>query len=259
MQRVQPRPLLQAATIEDEEEIVRSSLCYALLASAFVLGSCAPDETICLTDTDCDQGQVCEREVCTTLCVTDSDCAENELCLDRSTGEGKACAVSLDEPDQETMDVMNTWIILVRGGADVDCNSSSPGPDIVGIATQDANLEELAFGESILGDLRGDTNSSDPDVLDGRRWQDACDAAVSLGCDGWVALRLVGEDGLTLGINSLTARLDVVERGAACGERDDEPYRVFACNDPNAVANNDDISSCTRLLAEGSGTREFEL
>lgn len=248
-----------AATPHSNPEEDVSAGFRTILFSALVATSCAPEETICLTDTDCDQGQVCVSEVCTTSCITATDCAEDEECIARDEGQGRACQVAgganVDTGGNAEEDA---WVILIRDQSATDCDSETPGADIVGLRVRDATGDVMARGQLILGDLQPESNPSIPGELDGMTFTEDCDEpAVSLGCGGWVALRPVNEDGLTVPLTVFAESIETVEWGESCGENSRESYAVYACNDSNAVANNDDISSCTRLLDEGSGSLVF--
>lgn len=228
-----------------------------LIAGAAVFSACAAEDTACLTDVDCDQGQVCRASTCTTLCVVDSDCADGEECVSRGPDESRACRSDLlatgEDGDEE--DGANTWILLIRSGS-TDCSSETPGPDIVGASVLGTGGTVVARAEALLGDNpEHDLNRIDA----AEPTQDCANSGLSMGCESWVALRLVDNKGLSAPLSGFTDSLQVDEWGESCRERADESYTVYRCLIPGDVENNDDISSCTDEIGSAAGPHKFEV
>lgn len=236
--------------------VPRLALAASTLMGAAMATACAGEETSCLTDVDCDQGQVCRASTCTLSCVVDSDCASDEVCVSRGQDESKACRADTLSTDDAGESETNTWIIQLRLAKPSDCSEQQSLPAIADIHVLGTGDEIVARAEPFL--------SNDPDaeltLPASEEPEDICELTpLELDCDTWVAARLVDESGLPIALSPFTQAIKVVEWREVCGGQTSLEYELLACTAPSEVENNDDVTSCTEVIGRGVGSVELEV
>lgn len=224
---------------------------------------CGAPVAECALDSDCDQGQACERSQCVSVCGTDAECLPGEVCLKGTTTDLRICqSEAAATSDGDPVDV---HAVLVQDASET-CDSMQPGADIAFVLLEDHAGAVVGWGAVIDGSTAGAANLYGSwDHIDGDRpdaGADSCppwaaESVVSLGCDGFVVVEFRDSAGAVIAIDAGSHRLRVGELGAQCEDVEDDAYDVFLCTEPTSAE--DVATACSVPVGTGNGERSFEL
>lgn len=254
-------------------------LIFVGLASTAMFVACADEEgQSCLTDTDCDNGFVCESDICVETCATDTDCPIGEMCEPR-LGDGTE-NVCVTDPDYNNStnnttnnttnnnnnggDIAQALFVIDKSSGDA-CTGSDPGSDIVFLRLETLGGDVLGYGSlEYDGITGGDDNTYSAGFnLDGEAPTFAeCPefdetSVTALGCGGEIGVRFYDASGTPIPLELGKHQVFVFEYGAICGGTSVDEYELSVCTDLASLENGD-TSSCTSV-GGGSGQAIIEL
>jgi hypothetical protein len=213
---------------------------------------------ICLTDLDCDAGQVCEFEQCAISCITSEDCPATQICEPRNSPEpGSIC---VDDNPQITGSYDFLMIRDTTSGE--SCEFSDPGSDMVAITLNNLEGSVLAAFEAFdfqEGNAPNGNDYSDAfQIFDGNlgEFGISCPESfqsayvASMGCGGFMVGQFVN-GGVPVAVEP-NLEVYALEYGANCGGTPADTFEILLCTDSSAVSGGD-YASCDVRLGGGSG------
>ncbi len=237
------------------------------LASVALFVACSDEET-CLADGDCDEGQVCDAEVCRTSCTTNAECEEgetcqlsadgNQVCLEGSVNNlNNLNNVNNSNNSNNLNNVETTYFIAqVLDTTATECDGTDPGSDLIYVSLEESDGTILGFGNIVDDGTTGDNNENNLGAnLDGNppgsteMCPDFSDSTVTaLGCGGFVTLEFLDDGGNRVG-GIAGQQIRVYEFGTQCATgTDTDEFDIILCTDPSNTP-----GSCTMNIGGGSG------